>query len=335
MRPTDARRGSATRGHARRSDQPNGRARRATPVSCPSCRSVVLPRWVGASVERECRAREPGPYPGSMSRLRVAAAQIDVVVGDLEGNVDRILAAYEAAEAAGCDLVVYPELTVTGYPPEDLLLRPAFVTHATEAPEKGAARPGRCAAIVGFPQIGRDLHNAAAVCAQGRIHGVYRKNLLPNYAVFDEQRYFTPGEDPGALFVINGVKVGVSICEDAWSPNGPITAQAAGGAEVVVNLNASPYYAGRLLERETMLATRAADASLPIVYANLVGGQDELVFDGASLVFDEQGHLLARGKQFVEDLLVVDIDVRPVFRKRLLDPRGRVSAPALLEIAVT
>jgi NAD+ synthase (glutamine-hydrolysing) len=188
---------------------------------------------------------------------------------------------------------------------------------------------------VGFPQIGRDLHNAAAVCAQGRVHGVYLKNFLPNYAVFDEQRYFTPGEDPGALFVINGVKVGVSICEDAWSPNGPIAAQAAGGAEVVVNLNASPYYAGRLLERETMLATRAADASLPIVYANLVGGQDELVFDGASLVFDEQGHLLARGKQFVEDLLLVDIDVRPVFRKRLLDPRGRVSAPALPEIAVT
>jgi NAD+ synthase (glutamine-hydrolysing) len=270
-----------------------------------------------------------------MPRLRVAAAQIDVVVGDLDGNVDRILAAYEAADAAGADLVVYPELTITGYPPEDLLLRPAFVAQAGEALDKFAARTGRCVAVVGFPEIGRDLHNAAAVCAQGRVHGVYRKNLLPNYAVFDEQRYFTPGDGPGALFVVNGVKVGVSICEDAWSPTGPIAAQAAGGAEVIVNLNASPYYAGRLTERETMLATRAADASVPIVYANLVGGQDELVFDGASLVYDEQGHLIARGMQFVEDLLVVDLDVRPVFRKRLLDPRGRVAAPPLEEIAVT
>jgi NAD+ synthase (glutamine-hydrolysing) len=268
-------------------------------------------------------------------RLRIAAAQIDVVVGDLEGNVDRVLASYEAAEAEGCDLVVFPELTLTGYPPEDLLLRPAFVAQAAEALDKLAARTGRCAAVVGFPQSGRDLFNAAAVCAYGRTHGVYRKQLLPNYAVFDEQRYFTPSTDPGPLFVVGGVKVGVSICEDAWSPTGPILAQAAGGAEVIVNLNASPYYAGRLLERETMLATRAADASVPIVYANLVGGQDELVFDGASLVYDEQGHLIARAKQFVEDLLVVDVDVRPTFRKRLLDPRGRARAAPLPEIPVS
>jgi NAD+ synthase (glutamine-hydrolysing) len=265
----------------------------------------------------------------------VAAAQIDVVVGDLEGNVGRILAGYEKAEAAGCDLVVFPELTVTGYPPEDLLLRPAFVAQAGEALEKFAARTGRCAAVVGFPQAGRDLHNAAAVCALGRIHGVYRKQLLPNYAVFDEQRYFTASTESGPLFVVGGVKVGVSICEDAWSPDGPILAQAAGGAEAIVNLNASPYYAGRLQERETMLATRATDASVPIVYANLVGGQDELVFDGASLVFDEQGHLIARARQFVEDLLVVDLEVRPTFRKRLLDPRGRARAAALPEVEVT
>jgi NAD+ synthase (glutamine-hydrolysing) len=270
-----------------------------------------------------------------MPRLRVAAAQIDVVVGDLEGNRDRILQVYEQAEAAGADLVVFPELTITGYPPEDLLLRPAFVAEANEALEKLAARTGRCAAVVGFPQFGRDLHNAAAVCAHGRVHGVYRKHLLPNYAVFDEQRYFTPPEDPGPLFVVAGVRVGVSICEDAWSPTGPIFTQAAGGAEVIVNLNASPYYAGRLAERETMLATRAADASVPIVYANLVGGQDELVFDGASLVFDEQGHLLARARQFVEDLLVVDIDVRASFRKRLLDPRGRARTAPLPLVMVS
>jgi NAD+ synthase (glutamine-hydrolysing) len=270
-----------------------------------------------------------------VTRIRVAAAQIDVVVGDLAGNAQRILAAYERAEAAGADLVVFPELTVTGYPPEDLLLRPAFVAEAVETVDKIAARTGHCAAVIGYPEPERDLSNAAAVCAHGRIHGTYRKELLPNYAVFDEQRYFVASTDPGPLFEIAGVTVGVSICEDAWSPSGPILTQAAGGAELIVNLNASPYYAGRLRERETMLATRAADASVPIVYANLVGGQDELVFDGASLVFDEEGELVARGKQFVEDLLVVDVLVRPTFRKRLLDPRGRVRAPELPVVRVT
>ncbi len=270
-----------------------------------------------------------------MPRLRIAAAQIDVVVGDLPGNAQRIIDAYDGAEAAGADLVVFPELTITGYPPEDLLLRPAFVAQAVETLDKIATRTGRCAAIIGFPEPGRDLYNAAAVVAHGRVHGSYRKQLLPNYAVFDERRYFVPRSDPPVLYVIAGVKVGVSICEDAWSPSGPILEQAAGGAELIVNLNASPYYAQRWRERETMLATRAADASVPIIYANLVGGQDELVFDGASVVFDEQGHLVARAKQFVEDLLIVDLDVRPTFRKRQLDPRGRARAPQLEEVAVS
>jgi NAD+ synthase (glutamine-hydrolysing) len=270
-----------------------------------------------------------------MPRLRVAAAQLNVVVGDLEGNAERIVTVYDRAEAAGCDLVVFPELTVTGYPPEDLLLRPAFVAQAAETLEKIAARTARAAAVIGFPEPGRDLHNAAAVCANGRVCGVYRKRLLPNYGVFDEQRYFVAPSEPLPLFDVAGVKVGISICEDAWSPTGPILAEAAGGAELIVNLNASPYYAQRLVERETMLATRAADASVPIVYANLVGGQDELVFDGASLVFDEQGKLVARAKQFVEDLLVVDVDVQPAFRKRQLDPRGRVEALPLPEIPVS
>ena len=270
-----------------------------------------------------------------MPRVRVAAAQLNTVVGDLTGNVTRIVNAYEAAAEAGADLVVFPELSVTGYPPEDLLLRPAFVAQAAEAIDKIAARTGRTAAIVGFPEPGRDLANAAAVLAHGEVHGVYRKHLLPNYAVFDEQRYFVPGESYGPLFTIAGVRVGVSICEDAWSPIGPIAHQAAGGAELAVNLNASPYYAGRLHERETMLATRAADASIPVVYANLVGGQDELVFDGGSLVFDAQGDLVARAKQFEEDLLVVDLDVRATFRKRLLDPRGRARGAHLPEISVS
>lgn len=270
-----------------------------------------------------------------MPRLRVGLAQIDLVMGDLEGNVERILESYEQADADGCDLVAFPELSITSYPPEDLLLRPAFVAQAQECVEKVAARTGRLAAIIGFPLAERDLFNAAAVCANGKVHGVYRKHILPNSSVFDEQRYFSASTTDGPLFNIGGVRVALTICEDAWSPAGPISTQAAGGAELVVNINGSPYYAGRLRERETMLATRAADASVPIVYVNLVGGQDELVFDGGSMVFDEEGNLVARARQFVEDLLVVDLEVRPTFRKRLLDPRGRLSAPALPEVKVS
>ncbi|HUF84202.1 MAG TPA: NAD+ synthase [Acidimicrobiia bacterium] len=270
-----------------------------------------------------------------MPRLRVAAAQLNLVVGDLEGNATRILTAYEQAEDAGADLVAFPELAVTGYPPEDLLLRPAFVEAAQETLEKVAARTGRAAAVVGFPHAERDLYNAAAVCAGGKITGVYHKHLLPNYAVFDEERYFEPSTVDGPLFVVGGARVAVTVCEDAWSPSGPIVTQANAGAELIVNINASPYYAGRLRERETMLATRAADAGVPLLYVNLVGGQDELVFDGASMLFDESGELVARAKQFAEDLLVVDLDVRPAFRRRLLDPRGRVSAGSLPEVRVS
>jgi len=268
-------------------------------------------------------------------RLRVAACQINSVVGDLDGNVECILAALERADAAGCDIAVFPELAITGYPPEDLLLKPAFVADNRAALDKLAGRTGRCAAVVGFVDAGRDLYNAAAVCAGGEVKGVYRKRVLPNYSVFDEQRYFAPGYGDPQLFVIGGVKVGISVCEDSWSPDGPIADQAAGGAELIVNLNASPFYAGRLAERERMLATRAADASCALVYVNLVGGQDELVFDGASLVLDADGRVLARAPQFEEADLITDVDIRPVFRKRLLDPRGRATAPALPEVLVS
>jgi NAD+ synthase (glutamine-hydrolysing) len=244
-----------------------------------------------------------------MARLRVAAAQLNLVVGRLDGNARRVLAVYEEAAREGCDLVVFPELTLTGYPPEDLLLRGSFIEGAAEALEKIAARTGSCAAVIGYPERSGDhLYNAAAVCAQGRVLGTYRKQLLPNYAVFDERRYFTPSRDDPQVFDVNGVLVGVSICEDAWSPNGPIVALAHAGAELVVNLNASPYYAQRLRDRESMLAARAVESHVPIVYANLVGGQDELVFDGASLVFDADARLVARALQFAEDLLVVDFD---------------------------
>jgi NAD+ synthase (glutamine-hydrolysing) len=272
-----------------------------------------------------------------MPRVRIAAAQLNLVVGDLDGNVERMLDAYGRAQAQQCDLVAFPELAITGYPPEDLLLRPAFVAHAMESLDKFASATEQTAAVMGFPELRRDLYNAAAACSQGRVQGVYRKHLLPNYAVFDEQRYFTPGMDDGPLFIVNGVRVALSVCEDAWSPTGPIATQSAAGAELVININASPYFRGRQHERETMLATRARDAGVPIVYVNLVGGQDELVFDGASVVFDERGELVARAKQFEEDLLVVDLDVRAGARKRLLEPRAHAGAPpaALAEIEIS
>ncbi|CAB4363103.1 MAG: NAD+ synthase [Actinobacteria bacterium] len=260
-----------------------------------------------------------------MTRLRIALAQINPKVGDLDGNVAKICAAYDEAEAAGCDIVAFPELAITGYPPEDLVMKPGFVADNLAALATVAARTGRCAAVVGYVAADRDLYNAAAVCANGEVVGTYRKRLLPNYAVFDEARYFTPGDvsDPYELYVIGGVKVGISICEDVWSPTGPLAEQAAGGAELNININGSPFHAGKAATRERMLATRAADASCALAYVNQVCGQDELVFDGGSLVFDAEGTLVARAATFVEELLITDIVIEPVYRKRLLDPRGR------------
>ena len=217
--------------------------------------------------------------------VRVALAQLNPTVGDLEGNVTKLADAYDRAEDAGCDIVAFPELSITGYPPEDLVIKPGFVADNEAALAKLAARTRHCTAVVGFVDEDRDLFNAAAVCAQGEILGTYRKRLLPNYAVFDEARYFTPGNetDPLELYVIGGVKVGISICEDIWSPDGPLAVQADGGAELAININASPYHRGKAAYRERMLATRAADSHSALVYVNQVGGQDELVFDGCSL----------------------------------------------------
>jgi NAD+ synthase (glutamine-hydrolysing) len=265
----------------------------------------------------------------------VALCQLNPVVGDLGGNAERIMAALSSAQDAGADLAVFPELAITGYPPEDLLLKPGFVADNLAALTKVAAATEECAAVVGFVDEQLDLYNAAAVCAAGEVRGVYHKQELPNYGVFDEQRYFAPGRGATQLFGIGAVRVGVSICEDAWNPQGPIAAQAAAGAELVININASPYYMDRVTEREQMLATRAADASCGLVYLNCVGGQDELVFDGGSRVFDSTGRLLASLSQFCEELAVVDLDVRPVYRKRLLDPRGHHSSPPLPVLEVT
>ncbi len=264
-------------------------------------------------------------------------AQVNPTVGALEANVAIVMAMIDAAEAEGCDVVVFPELTITGYPPEDLVLKPSFVAANQRALEAIAARSGECVVVVGFVDADRDLYNAAAVCAKGHLLGVVRKQLLPNYGVFDEARYFTPGDarEPGPLFRIAGVNVGVSICEDVWSPTGPMAVQAAGGAQLHVNLNGSPFEVGKQDARERMLATRAADASCALVYVNQVGGQDELVFDGGSLVVDGRGALVARAPRFVEHLAVVDVEVEPVYRKRLTDPRGRPTRDLLPVVEVS
>lgn len=245
-----------------------------------------------------------------MARIRLSLAQIDLVVGDLDGNVERVVAAIGRAESSGVDLLLAPELAVTGYPPEDLLLKPAFVEDNLAAIARVAAATGEVVAVVGY--VGRQgdrLANAAAVCHRGEVVGTYAKRNLPNYAVFDEQRYFAPGTGALELFEVAGVPVGLSICEDAWSADGPIRALGAGGAQLVANLNASPFHQGKRDERYATLAARAAEAAVPIAYANLVGGQDELVFDGASMVTDAAGAVIAQAPQFVEHDLVVDLDL--------------------------
>ncbi len=265
-----------------------------------------------------------------MRRLRVAVCQINTVMGDIDGNVARIFDCLDDAERAGADVAVFPEMAVCGYPPEDLVLKPGFVADCEQAVAKVAARTGSCAALIGTVEGGRDIFNTAVLCAEGDEVLRYRKRLLPNYGVFDERRYFTPGTDPYELIEIKGVKVGVAICEDIWSPTGPMHEQAAGGAEVMLVPNGSPYHAGKVLERDVMLSSRAADSSCALVYVNQVGGQDELVFDGGSAIFDHEGRLIARGPQFDEQLLICDVEAIPTYRKRRLDPRGQeLPVPAL------
>ncbi len=243
------------------------------------------------------------------------------------------------AEAAMCDVVVFPELVITGYPPEDLVLKPAFVDDNRQALETVIAASGDCVAVVGFVDVGRDLYNAAAVCANGTLLGVVRKRLLPNYGVFDEARTFTPDphSGPPELFRIAGVVMGVSICEDVWSPTGPMVAQAAAGCQVHLNLNASPYERAKQHRRERMLSTRAADTGCALVYVNQVGGQDELVFDGGSVVIDETGVVVARASQWREELLVTDLRLDAPYRTRVLDPRGRppLGPSSVLEVTPT
>jgi len=256
------------------------------------------------------------------SHLRIALAQINVTVGDLAGNVRKIVAGLERTREAGAHLVVFPELAVTGYPPEDLLLKPSFVAANRAALDEIAAAAHGLTAVVGFADVQEDVYNAAAVLHDGALAGVYHKQYLPTYSVFDEDRTFRAGE-ANPLFVLGDVVVGVSVCEDIWYPEGPPQVQARAGAHLLVNVSASPYHAGKGAARERMLATRAADSVAIVAFCNLVGGQDELVFDGGSVIFDARGEVVARAAQFEEDLLVADVDVGEVFRQRLHDPRQR------------
>ena len=252
----------------------------------------------------------PAPETG----LRVALSQLNPVVGDMQGNVGLMAADYERAVQAGAQVVVFPELSITGYPPEDLLLKGAFVSDNRIALDDFAATTGECTAIVGFVlREDAQLFNAAAVCANGEVRMVYRKQLLPNYSVFDEERYFEPGVGLNAdgsvagVTTINGVTVGVSICEDIWFADGPVKAQAAAGAKILLNLNGSPFHQGKHTEREEMLARRAQETNATIVYVNQVGGQDELVFEGSSVVMTAGASVAIRLKSFESDFAVVDI----------------------------
>ncbi|MSO15729.1 MAG: NAD+ synthase [Ilumatobacteraceae bacterium] len=245
--------------------------------------------------------------------LTVGLSQLNPLVGDLLGNEGKIMADYAKAEVAGCHVVVYPELTVTGYPPEDLLLKKAFVRDNQLAVERIATHTKECAALIGFVKADGDhLYNAVALCRNGGIQGVYLKQLLPNYAVFDEDRYFKTGPImndgiASGLFSLDGVTVGVTICEDIWYSDGPVAAQAAAGARIMLNLNASPFHEGKNMQREQMLSTRAKETNSAIVYVNQVGAQDELVFDGSSVVVDCNGVIACRMKSFESDFSVVTI----------------------------
>jgi NAD+ synthase (glutamine-hydrolysing) len=263
--------------------------------------------------------------------MRLALAQMNTVVGDLDGNRDRIVARLEEAREAGAELVLFPELAVTGYPPEDLLLRPGFLRAAAKTLDSIAAETKGIAALVGAPHLDRDLFNACAVCVDGEVKAMYRKQFLPNYGVFDEDRYFQPGREL-VLLRCGETLVGPTVCEDIWQPGPPATDLALAGAHVVANISASPFHLGKGVEREEMLATRARDNSCWVAFVNAVGAQDELIFDGHSLVLDEQGTIVARGPAFEEALLVVDVDSTTAVGRRLRDARRRALARARREL---
>ena len=265
-----------------------------------------------------------------MKTLRIALGQINSTVGDLEGNLKKIISVIKNAEEAGASIVALPELSLTGYPPEDLLLKPQFIKDNMDCLQNVVSNTGDIVAIVGFVHWADDIYNGAAVIYNKKLIDIYHKTYLPNYGVFDEFRYFQTGSRC-PVYRMGDITFGVSICEDIWYPDGPPTIQALHGAEVLININASPYHVRKIVEREKMLSTRAMDNSAIICYVNAVGGQDELVFDGGSMVIDETGRLIARARQFDEDLLIVDLNISSVLRRRLKDIRRRQAVAGLRE----
>ena len=263
-----------------------------------------------------------------MRRLRIAMAQINTTVGDFDGNVKKILGAIDTARNLKADIVTLPELAVCGYPPEDLLFKPQFIQANLQSLQKIVEASQGITVVVGYVDSDGDIYNAAALISDGKLVGNYHKMYLPNYGVFDENRYFRAGSEC-PVYVINGIGIGINICEDIWYEAGPATVQAYAGAEVIINISASPYHAGKGESREKMIATRATDNVAIFAYNNLVGGQDELVFDGHSLLIDERGNMITRGKQFEEDFIVADLDIEAVFRARLHDPRWRKESPLI------
>jgi NAD+ synthase (glutamine-hydrolysing) len=261
-----------------------------------------------------------------MTTLRLALAQINPTVGDIAGNTAMVRRYLAQAKAHHAHIVLFPELTLAGYPPEDLLLKPGFAAANRAALDSLLPDTVGLTAVVGFVHRHDDLYNAAAVLHNGQLAGLYYKARLPNYAVFDEDRYFAQGNTPVVFnlpLADSTLCFGVSVCEDIWYPAGPPEAQAAAGAELLLNISASPYQSGKIKHRERMLCTRAVDNVAVVAFCNLIGGQDELVFDGSSLVVDERGNVLARGQSFAEDFLLVDVNMGNVFRQRLRDPRRR------------
>jgi NAD+ synthase (glutamine-hydrolysing) len=259
---------------------------------------------------------------GLIPPVRVALAQINARVGDLEGNAARIGEWIAQARERGAELALFPELAITGYPPEDLLLKEHFLAGAREALESVAAQAEGIIALIGFPERGLDAYNALALCTDGEVKAAYRKNVLPNYGVFDEQRYFQVG-DGGAVIDLASARIGLTICEDIWTPGPPASDEALAGASLILNASASPYHAGKGAQRERMLAQRARDNLCAVAFTNLVGGQDELIFDGHSLIVDHEGEVIARAPQFEEALVVANVDVQAALTARLRDTRLR------------
>ena len=265
-----------------------------------------------------------------MQLLRVGIAQINPTVGDLTGNTKKIIESIHQARSLGVDLLTLPELAITGYPPEDLLLKPHFISQNMASLNEIAEHTSNIAVVIGFVDSDGDTYNAAGMLYNGNLVGVYHKHYLPNYGVFDENRYFRAGREY-PVFIVRGVGIGVNICEDMWYETGPAVVQAHAGARVLINIGASPYHAGKGISRERMFATRASDSVAIVVHNNLVGGQDELLFDGNSLIISEKGEVIARARQFEEDFLVADLDVDSVLRSQLHDPRPKKASPWVME----